>query len=163
MAYNQGLADDLRARLGGRPGLSEREMFGGIAFMINGNMAVGVSGDDLMVRVGKDAHDEAVTKPGARDFDMSGRPMRGWILVSPEDSPQNVTWDAGLTKVSPLPRVSHPSSRKPEAVGAPGDSYCIAFPAEGWRVSRVWDGRRVPPLPRRCRRPRRRRFSSSAC
>ena len=79
-------------------------MFGGIAFMINGNMAVGVSGDDLMVRVGKDAHDEAVTKPGARDFDMSGRPMRGWILVSPRDSPQNVTWDAGLTKVSPLPR-----------------------------------------------------------
>ena len=84
MAYNQGLADDLRARLGGRPGLSQREMFGGIAFMINGNMAVGVSGDDLMVRVGKDAHDEAVTRPGARDFDMSGRPMRGWILVSPE-------------------------------------------------------------------------------
>jgi TfoX/Sxy family transcriptional regulator of competence genes len=84
MAYNQGLADDLRARLGGRIGLSEREMFGGIGFMINGNMAVGVSGDDLMVRVGKDAHDEALSEPGARDFDMSGRAMKGWILVSPE-------------------------------------------------------------------------------
>jgi TfoX/Sxy family transcriptional regulator of competence genes len=84
MAYNQGLADDLRARLGERRGLSEREMFGGIGFMINGNMAVGVSGEDLMVRVGKDAHDEALSKPGARDFDMSGRAMRGWILVSPE-------------------------------------------------------------------------------
>ncbi|HEX2367892.1 MAG TPA: TfoX/Sxy family protein [Acidimicrobiia bacterium] len=84
MAYNQGLADDLRARLGEHRGLSEREMFGGIGFMINGNMAVGVSGEDLMVRVGKDAHDEALSKPGARDFDMSGRAMRGWILVSPE-------------------------------------------------------------------------------
>jgi TfoX/Sxy family transcriptional regulator of competence genes len=84
MAYNQGLADDLRARMGRHRGLTEREMFGGIGFMINGNMAVGVSGDNLMVRVGKDAHDEALSKPGARDFDMSGRAMRGWILVSPE-------------------------------------------------------------------------------
>ena len=81
-------------------------MFGGIAFMINGNMAVGVSGDDLMVRVGKDAHDEAVTKPGARDFDMSGRPMRGWILVSPEDSPERDLgrWvDQGVTFAEGLP------------------------------------------------------------
>jgi TfoX/Sxy family transcriptional regulator of competence genes len=83
MAYNEGLADDLRARLGGRPGLTERKMFGGIGYMINGNMAVGVSGDDLMVRVGKDAHDEALSQVGARAFDMTGG-AKGWILVSPE-------------------------------------------------------------------------------
>ena len=82
MAYNQGLADDVRAHLGTRPDLSEREMFGGIAFLLNGNMAVGVSGNDLMVRVGKEAHDDAVSRPGARVFDMSSRPMKGWILVS---------------------------------------------------------------------------------
>lgn len=82
MAYNEGLAHDIRARIGDHPGLSEREMFGGIAFMVNGNMAVGVGGDDLMVRVGKDNHEAALAQPGARDFDMSGRPMRGWILVS---------------------------------------------------------------------------------
>ena len=82
MAYNQGLADDIRAHLGVRPDLTEKEMFGGIAFLLNGNMAVGVSGEELMVRVGTEAHDEAVSRPGARIFDMSSRPMRGWIEVS---------------------------------------------------------------------------------
>ncbi|MDJ0923076.1 MAG: TfoX/Sxy family protein [Acidimicrobiia bacterium] len=82
MAYNEHLADDIRAEIGSHPGVTEREMFGGIAFMVNGNMAVGVSGDELMVRVGKDAHDEAIQLPGARLFDMTGRPMKGWLLVS---------------------------------------------------------------------------------
>ena len=84
MAYNQLVADDIRARIASHPGLTEREMFGGIAFMINGNLAVGVSGEELMVRVGKDAHDEAVALPGARIFDMSARPMRGWVAVAPD-------------------------------------------------------------------------------
>lgn len=52
--------------------------------MVAGNMAVGVSGNELMVRVGKDAHDEAVALPGARIFDLSSRPMRGWIVVASE-------------------------------------------------------------------------------
>jgi TfoX/Sxy family transcriptional regulator of competence genes len=84
MAYDHDIADEIRTAIGHHPGLSEREMFGGIAFMINGNMAVGVSGDELMVRVGKDAHDEVVSRPGARTFDMAARPMRGWIAVAGE-------------------------------------------------------------------------------
>jgi TfoX/Sxy family transcriptional regulator of competence genes len=84
MAYDQHLAIDIRSRIGSQPCLAEKEMFGGIAFMVHGNMAVGVSGDELMVRVGKEAHDEAVARPGARIFDLSARPMRGWILVSRE-------------------------------------------------------------------------------
>ena len=84
MAYDERIAHDVRSRIGDHPGLTSREMFGGIAFMINGNMAVGVSGDELMVRVGKDAHDEAVARPGARTFDMGARPMRGWVAVAPE-------------------------------------------------------------------------------
>lgn len=84
MAYNNEIADEIRAIIGKHPGLSEREMFGGIAFMINGNMAVGVSGDELMVRVGKDAHDEMVALPGAATFDKSARPMRGWLNVTSE-------------------------------------------------------------------------------
>jgi len=82
MAYNAGLADDIRAHIGNRTDLTEKEMFGGIAFMVGGNMAVGVSGDDLMVRVGKETYDDALTETGVREFDMSGRPMRGWVLVS---------------------------------------------------------------------------------
>jgi hypothetical protein len=87
MGYDRRLADEVRALVGRHPGLSEREMFGGIAFMIGGNLAVGVSGDDLMVRVGKEAHEEAVSKPGARIFDLSARPMRGWIVVAREGFP----------------------------------------------------------------------------
>ena len=82
MAYNAGLADDIRARIGNRTDLTEKEMFGGIAFMVGGNMAVGVSRDELMVRVGKETYDEALTRAGVREFDMSGKPMRGWVLVS---------------------------------------------------------------------------------
>lgn len=84
MAYNHAVADDIRARIGDHPGLTEKEMFGGVAFMVNGNMAIGVSGDELMVRVGKDAHDQAVALPGARIFDMGARQMRGWVAVAPE-------------------------------------------------------------------------------
>lgn len=84
MAYNRELAEEIRSRIGEHPVLTEKEMFGGIAFMVAGNMAVGVSGNELMVRVGKDAHDEAVALPGARIFDLSSRPMRGWIVVASE-------------------------------------------------------------------------------
>lgn len=96
MAYNQGLADDIRSRIGNHPDLTEKEMFGGIAFMIGGNMAVGVSGDELMVRVGKDAHDQAVAKPGARIFDLSARPMRGWVVVAPEGLDTDAALDAWI-------------------------------------------------------------------
>ncbi|GGU42057.1 TfoX/Sxy family protein [Streptomyces coeruleorubidus] len=81
MAYDEGLAERIRQRLGADPVVTEKRMFGGIAFLHRGNMAVGVSGDDLMVRVGPDNTDAALARPGARVFDMTGRPMRGWILV----------------------------------------------------------------------------------
>lgn len=84
MAYSNDLAERVRSQIGDHPALDEREMFGGIAFLIAGNMAVGVSGEELMVRVGKDSHDEAVSLPGARTFDMGARPMRGWVNVSEE-------------------------------------------------------------------------------
>lgn len=71
-------------RLSSQAETTEQKMFGGIAFMINGNMAVGVSGDELMVRVGKDAHEEAISRPGARTFDMGARPMMGWVSVAPD-------------------------------------------------------------------------------
>lgn len=82
MAYDEGLAERIRQRLGSDADVTERRMFGGIAFLYRGNMAVGVSGDDLMVRVGPDLTDAALARPGTRVFDMTGRPMRGWILVA---------------------------------------------------------------------------------
>jgi hypothetical protein len=85
VAYDRVLADRVRGEIGNHPALSECEMFGGIAFLVGGNMAVGVSGDELMVRMNPDAYDDALTRRGAHPFDMAGgRPMRGWLLVSPE-------------------------------------------------------------------------------
>ncbi len=81
MAYDDALVDRVRARLGDASGVVELKMFGGWGVTIRGNMAVGVMGRDLIVRVGPDRFDELVTKPGARPFDFTGRPMRGWLYV----------------------------------------------------------------------------------
>ncbi len=59
----------------------EKRMFGGLAFLLDGNMSCGVYGTDLIVRMGHAAAEQALTQPGARPFDLSGRPMRGWLLV----------------------------------------------------------------------------------
>jgi hypothetical protein len=81
MAYDAGLATRVRETVAGEPGLVEKKMFGGLAFMIDGNLAVGIVGDDLMARVGPNAYEAALTRPHARPFDMTGRPMTGWVLV----------------------------------------------------------------------------------
>ena len=81
MAYDEDLANRVREQLAGEEGVIEKAMFGGIAFMLGGNMAVGISGDELMVRVGPERDDEALEQPHTRPFDMTGRPMKGWILV----------------------------------------------------------------------------------
>jgi TfoX/Sxy family transcriptional regulator of competence genes len=94
MAYDEGLAERIRGVLRGRDDVVERKMFGGIAFMVAGRMACGVIHDDLMVRVGPDAHDEAVTEPHARPMDFTGRPMRGMVYVEPG----GVSSDADLAR-----------------------------------------------------------------
>lgn len=81
MAYDEHLAQRIRDIVGSDPGLDEKKMFGGLAILLDGNMAVGVSGEELMVRVGVDAFDDALTNEGVRAFDMSGKRMNGWILV----------------------------------------------------------------------------------
>ncbi|WP_370409585.1 TfoX/Sxy family protein [Streptomyces fradiae] len=81
MAFDEGLAERIRAHLGVDSAVTEKRMFGGLAFLHAGNMTVGVIGDDLMVRVGPEATDAALARPGARIFDFTGRPMRGWVVV----------------------------------------------------------------------------------
>src|ERR687891_439307 len=82
MAYDKELAQRVREILAVRPGLVEKAMFGGLAFMLQGNMCCGVLNDELVVRVGPEQDAAATEKPGARPFDFTGRPMKGWILVS---------------------------------------------------------------------------------
>jgi TfoX/Sxy family transcriptional regulator of competence genes len=94
MAYDEGLADRIRDLLSARDDVTERKMFGGIAFMVAGNMAMGVSGDELMVRLDPADSEKALTEEGVRVFDMTGRPMKGWILVSRERTAD----EAGLSE-----------------------------------------------------------------
>ena len=96
MAYDEGLAQRIREALADADGLSERRMFGGIAFMLHGNMAVGVSGDELMVRVGPDRYDDALAQAHARVFDMTGRVMRGWVVVASEGIADDAALDAWI-------------------------------------------------------------------
>jgi len=81
MAYDEGLATRLREAIGDEPGLVEKKMFGGVGFLIDGNMAVGIHGDDLIVRVGPEKYEAALTRPHAREFDITGRAMTGWVSV----------------------------------------------------------------------------------
>ncbi len=81
MSYDERLADRVRALLGEHPRLREQKMFGGLAFLIAGNMAIGILGDTLMVRVGRDAYEDALTHRHTREMDLTGRPMRGFVLV----------------------------------------------------------------------------------
>ena len=84
MAYDEGLAQRVSEILIDLPNLDEKKMFGGIGYMLNGNIAVGVHGDSLIVRTGPEMHGEARQKPHTKEFDITGRPMKGWIMVSPE-------------------------------------------------------------------------------
>jgi TfoX/Sxy family transcriptional regulator of competence genes len=81
VAYDEGLAIRLRGLIGGESGLAEKKMFGGLAMLLDGNMAVGVHGDDLIVRTDPGQQEELLAEPGARVFDLTGRPMKGWLLV----------------------------------------------------------------------------------
>jgi len=81
MAYDEGLAQRIRDSLDQVPGLVEKKMFGGVAFMVQGNMACGVHKDMLMVRVGPERYEETILMPHTRPFDMTGRPMKGWLLI----------------------------------------------------------------------------------
>ena len=84
MPYDEILTARLRAALGPLPGLQEKRMFGGVGFLVNGNMACGVHKNDLIVRVGPEGYDNALSRPHTHVFDMTGHPMTGWIMVQPQ-------------------------------------------------------------------------------
>ena len=80
MAYDLKLAERIRSQLDGIP-FVERKMFGGVGFLLSGNMACGVNKNDLIVRVNPEKHSAFLKKPHAKPFDMTGRPMKGWLVV----------------------------------------------------------------------------------
>ncbi|KOX18511.1 RNA methyltransferase [Saccharothrix sp. NRRL B-16348] len=81
MAFDEHLAERIRDEVGDLPGISAKRMFGGVAFLLHGTMLVGVTGDDMIARVGPDAAEECLALPGTRVFDFTGKVMRGWVVV----------------------------------------------------------------------------------
>jgi len=84
MAYDEGLAQRVSEVLGERPELVAKKMFGGVGYMLRGNMACGILGQGLIVRVGLDCYEEALAAPHTGVFGHRGRAMKGWVLVAPE-------------------------------------------------------------------------------
>jgi len=86
MAYDEGIAERLRELFASRPGVTEKKMFGGLAFMYRDHMLVGIIGESLMARVGPDAYAAALRRPFAREMDFTGKPMKGYVYVAPAGS-----------------------------------------------------------------------------
>jgi TfoX/Sxy family transcriptional regulator of competence genes len=84
MAYDSILADRIREFLVDAEPVEEKEMMGGLAFMVKGKMCVGVIGGDMMARIDPDVYESALQRPGCRPMDFTGKPMKGWVFISPE-------------------------------------------------------------------------------
>ena len=106
MAYDKNLAERVRTSAGNIP-LIEKKMFGGIGFMLHGNMACGIINDMLIVRVGKENYEAALARPHTSVFDITGRVMRGWVMVGPagtaDDDSLSAWVDTGVTFALSLP------------------------------------------------------------
>jgi TfoX/Sxy family transcriptional regulator of competence genes len=81
MAYNEALADRIRESIADQPNVEEKKMMGGLTFMVNDKMCVGILKDDLMIRIDPEIEAQVLEKPAARQMDFTGRPMKGYILV----------------------------------------------------------------------------------
>jgi TfoX/Sxy family transcriptional regulator of competence genes len=107
MAYDETLAERAREVISVRGEVREQKMFGGIAWMVAGNMACGVLGDELIVRLAPEDAERALAEPHTREFDFTGRPMRNIVMVAPEatvDDADLAGWvDAGADFASSLP------------------------------------------------------------
>jgi hypothetical protein len=107
MAYDEVLAERIRAALAGRDGFAEKKMFGGIGFLLHGNMCVGVWKEQLILRLAAEQADAALRQEHVRVFDITGRAMTGWVLVDPAgmrtDEALNGWIDQAVGFVSLLP------------------------------------------------------------
>jgi len=119
VAYDEKLATRIREAFGLAAGVSERKMFGGIAFMLDGHMCVGVIADELMVRVGPAQYEKALAEPHARPMDFTGRPLAGFIYVAAAGIKTKATlarWiERGRQFVTTLPAKAPKRPRKPRA------------------------------------------------
>jgi len=107
MAYDEALAERIKSIIEPRDAVTERKMFGGIAWMVGGNMACGVMGDDLCVKLGEEDAEQALTEDGTRPFEMRGRQAKAFVVVSGSrvaGDAELARWvDAGADHAASLP------------------------------------------------------------
>lgn len=107
MAFDQTLAGRIRDVLVSGRSIEEKKMFGGLGFLLDGNMLVCVWKTTLIVRIGPDSYEDALREPDVREFDITGKPMKGWIMVEPdgvEDDAQLAAWiERAMAFVKTLP------------------------------------------------------------
>ena len=84
MAYSKSLVERIRHVVSRQRGITEKKMFGGVCFLLNGNLLVGVWENSLIARIGKDAYEAALQEDYVKEFDMTGKPMKGWVMVNPD-------------------------------------------------------------------------------
>jgi|JI10StandDraft_1071094.scaffolds.fasta_scaffold25720_6 TfoX/Sxy family transcriptional regulator of competence genes len=117
MAYDEAFADRIRRAIGPRPDVSERQMFGGLCFMLDGKMIVGVNGTDLMVRVGKDGYQAALARPHVRPMDFTGTPLSGFVYVGPagtRTAPAIARWvERAIAFVATIPQAKRRAKPRP--------------------------------------------------
>ena len=113
MAYDEAFAERVRGAIGPRPDVVEIKMFGGLCFMLHGNMFAGVVRNDLMLRVGKDAFAETLTRPGAKPMDFTGRPMVGMVFVEPQGCASKESLQAWLDDAVGFVETIPPKAAKP--------------------------------------------------
>jgi len=107
MVYSKSLVERIRHLVSRRRGITEKKMFGGVCFLMNGNLLVGVWKDSLIARVGRDVYQAALQEEHVKEFDITGRPMKGWVMVEPDgidSDPQLTRWiDQATVFVRTLP------------------------------------------------------------
>lgn len=108
MAYDEQLADRIRAALAGSEDVTERKMFGGLAFLIGGHMTCGVVGKKLMLRLGEDGADAALDEPHTRPMDFTGKPMRSMVYVEPAGIDTDAALHGWLTRATAHTRTLPP-------------------------------------------------------
>ena len=119
MACDEALADRVRTVLAEEYGLSERKMFGGLAFMLHGNMACGIVKNDLMLRLGPEGADAALDRPHVRQMDFTGRPMTGMVFVPPAGLERRLAGRAGEARQVAYARTFPPKAKLAQATVKP--------------------------------------------
>lgn len=133
MAYDPGLAQRIRELLADRPGISERHMFGGVAFLLDGHMFAGLSGSDLMARVGPERYADALALPHVRPMDFTGKPLKGYVYIAADGLTEDrdlrawVDWCAGF--VARLPPKPPASAKAAKAAKPPQSAPAAKRPA----------------------------------